>query len=186
MARPSMAALIDHVRRNIGDVGDVKVFTDDEIEAALDRRRQDRQYWRLTTTPTYEPSGAVSWKDFYSETGGDWEDSVTLTDATYTVATPSSSNLVSGRWTFDPGLQVDAIYVSGTQYDTNGASADLLEQWMARVKTEYSFSRGNRSFQRSQQIQAFESAIDMFRSRQWITVTEMVRADTLPGGRYGF
>jgi hypothetical protein len=169
MARESMSALISDVRSKIGDpVGDDAVFTDDEIERALDERKRVVSYSRLDWYETYAPLGSTTYGTFYTGLGGGWEDNVEIVDASYNVVTPSSANLIRGEWVFDPPLLNSAVLFRGSQYDVYGACADLLTQMLAKAKNEFSFSRGNRSFQRSDKVAHIEKAIDRYRGMQWV------------------
>jgi hypothetical protein len=179
-----MASLISVVRTNIGDKTTPPTFTDDEIQRALDRRRVTHQYLSLDAQDFISPAGLITYVDFFSPTGGDWDSDVVIVDYSYNTLTPSTADPVSGRWSFSPAISFLPVQISGTRYDTNGASADLLEAWMGLVKKEFSFSRGGRNFQRGEQINAFKELIATYRSRQWITTSEMVRTDMM-GGNYG-
>jgi hypothetical protein len=164
-----MSALIADVRSKIGDpTGDDQIFSDDEIERALDDRRNPVRYERLAWQETYNPTGSTTYGTFYSLRGGFWEDNVLIYDGSYNVIAPASSSLIRGEWTFNPALLNASVSMTGTQYDVYGASADLLTIMLAKSKNEYSFSRGNRSFQRSDKISNIEKAIDRYRGMQWI------------------
>lgn len=166
-----MQYLVTKVRKNIGDLATVKIFTDDEIEQQLDIHRRDIAYVPLVAVETRTPT-TYSYKKFYAvETPGYWETDAEFVDGIYNVVTPTSFDAINGVWQFSSGLLSPNAFASGRVFDINAASADLLETWYAQLKTQFSFARGQRSFQRGEQLQAFKQSIDLYRSRSWITVT---------------
>ena len=178
-----MSDLITRVRRNIDDLDTPPVFSDDEIQDLLDERRLDRYYERLIPQRAFAPGGAVLYRDYWSQSGGDWESDAEIVDATYTVlSTGYTADYTIGVWTFSPQRTDPYVLVSGRQYDVNGASADLLERWLSKKKLDFTFTRGRRQFQRQEVISNLEKAIELYRSKSWLTVTEMVRGD-IHGGR---
>ncbi len=61
-----MRYLVTKVRKDIGDTANLKHFTDDEIEYALDVRRLDISYAPLQAREYRTPT-ALLYKKFYSE-----------------------------------------------------------------------------------------------------------------------
>lgn len=177
MARASMTDLITRTRSLIGDVSETSpTFTDDEIESSLDARRLDFPIAMLEPRDTILASGAVEYREYFAE-GGEWESNVTLQGSGYETLTPDEAYPMQGRWIFDPPIQTGVVYIRGTRYDVNGAAADLAEMWLARVALEFDYSRGSRSYSRSQKRAGLEALIKVLRTRQWLTVGEQVRTD---------
>jgi hypothetical protein len=174
-----MARLIRKVRSNIGDTaGPLQVFSDQEIQDALDSRRRDVYEYALTAAPND--------LDYYAD-GGWWEDepTITLTDDTVVtaVSTPlyiASENPVVGVWTFNQAPST-SVRLSGRQYDVNAASADLLDAWLGKIKLEFDFLELGSTFKASQQAVMVEQAAKRFRARQWITTANVRRTDDLAG-----
>lgn len=177
--RPTMADLISRVRMNIGDAaGADQVFSDQEIQDTLDARRRD--WYELPLNP------APNERDFFAP-GGWWEADATITRADDTevtaLTTPAidSTNYVVGQWTLDSDSDGLTLYVTGKQYDLNGASADLLDAWIGKVKLEFDFLELGSTFKSSQQVTMLEVAAKRFRSRQWLSSVDASRNDVLSG-----
>lgn len=166
-----MKYLVTKVRKNIGDIETHKQYSDDEIEQALDIRRRDISYVPLVARQHRTPTSYV-YKKFYAEAvPGFWETDAEITDGQYAILTPDDFDPINGIWTFNTGRTSAIAYASGVIYDVNAVSADLIENWFASVKSDFSFTRGQRTFNRGEQLQSFKQAADMYRSRSWITVT---------------
>ena len=185
VARSSMSDLIKVVRRKSGDLaGANQVFDDSDIQDTLDRRRRDVRYGGLDVAETIAPNGAITYTSFHDPSGyGYWESDAFLSDGSWQTITPDSANLVAGIWSFDPGLTNPSVFVTGQQYDVNAAAADLLDEWLSRVKREWSFSSAGRSYQRGEQIEAFTQAIERYRSRSWILTSDIEDRSNYPSRR---
>lgn len=183
--RPTMSDLIEVVRRKSGDLaGSKQVFDDSDIQDMLDRRRRDVRYGGLDVAETIMPNGAILYTSFHDPSGyGYWEADAFLSDGSWQTIIPDSANLVAGIWTFDPGLTNPSVFVTGQQFDVNAATADLLEEWLSRVKREYSYSSAGRSYQRGEQIAAFAEAIERFRSRSWVLTSTIEDRSNYPSRR---
>jgi hypothetical protein len=176
--RTTLNYLIAKVRANLGDnLGATETFADEEIQEALDHRREDVYELPLLVAPDN--------RNFYSDRGGWWEDTVVLTtsddDVITDVSTPAVvvSNLVTGHWRVNGDLT--ALYLTGSQFDTNAATADLLDAWLSKVKLEYDFLELGSTFKASQQSFAVEMAIRKFRARQWVQSAYTVNRDYAVG-----
>jgi hypothetical protein len=177
--RSTMASLISKVRSNIGDTaGAMQVFSDQEIQDVLDSRRRDVYDYVLYAAPNET--------DYFAEHGW-WEGSPTITLSDDTVITDSTSpvfiaseNLVAGQWTFNTSPD-STVRLSGKRYDVNGASADLLDAWIGKVKLEFDFLELGSTFKASQQVTMLEVVAKRFRARQWITSSPTRRSDEYAG-----
>ena len=179
MARSSMAALITRVRRLISDVaGGSQVFSDDEIQDALDVYQEGHRYRPLRAEPTYS-AGSVEWRDFYADIG-DWEADEALADGVYTSVTAATSDRIAGHWTF-AASQMQGVFVTGKTYDLYGAAADLLEGWAAKVKLDIDVQIGGIAqadrYYLAQQAGACERLASRYRLRQKIGCGRLVRSD---------
>ena len=177
MARPSMAALISLVRDLINDPapsGTTPVFTDDNIERALDIHRWDYRYAPLIPLTTIS-GGTINYFDWYS---GEmyWETDATLYDNSLNVLTPSVSDPLHGRWTFATDQQ-DGVFVSGKVYDPYGAAADLLEMLATRYAIEFDFDADGASYKRSQKAAAMNTMAEKYRRMQRIVTADQTRND---------
>lgn len=160
--RASMATLITDLRFKVGDplvagTPPTSVFTDDELQDALDRHRTDVLQAPLTARPTLLASG-YQWLD-YQARWGFWEDDATISDATWvpiaaTIAgtpptTVYTADLLGGRWTFTASI-LPTLYVTGRTYDLFAAAVDVLRAWQAKAAAEFDFATDGQSFSRSQ------------------------------------
>ena len=179
--RSSMAYLITKVRVLIGDpVAVDQRFSDDDIQDALDNRRRDVSLQCLTPVDSMAPGGVVTHLTYFSRDGGWWEDDVVLQDGDYETLPADTENLVVGEWTFSTD-QDPPVYLTGRQYDINGAAADLIDAWLASVTEEVDFLHDNSTFKLSQQVPSLKEAAARYRRRQWVGVAQMVRTDEYPG-----
>lgn len=136
MSRPSMADIITLVRDLIGDPfveesDETQAhFSDDQIEAALDRRRSEWSEAPLSGIRSRTALGAEQYLRWVSARSP-WEDDATLLDESLVPIVLESDELtedpMSGAWTFD--VTQEAVYISGTTFDVYGAASDLLDQW---------------------------------------------------------
>lgn len=127
-----MATVITQVRGLIGDTaGASQHFTDDQVEAALDRRRSEWNELALLAIRSHAADGTEQLLKWVAERSP-WEDGPVLldpsfipidneSDATYT------EDATDGIWTFAESQ--DGVYITGTTFDVYGAAADLLDQW---------------------------------------------------------
>lgn len=176
--RTSMASLITRVRELIDDpAGAEQVFTDQTIQDTLDSRRRRQVRVPLVAVSTVDAAGTTSYLEYVAEDGY-WEADAELQDGSYAdiSAATDVEDFLTGRWTF-LATQNPPVFITGFIYDIYGAAADMLEQWLAKVKTDYDFLSSGRTFKRSQQADGIERLVRMYRNRQWIGHSLMVRTD---------
>jgi len=162
----------------IGDpAGANQVFTDDEIQEALDRHQVVARYVRLRAEPRYGPNGQVEYFDVWADIGP-WEDGVTLVDGDYNTLTPATADLNAGHWTFQNSTP-PPILATGYYYDTYGAAADLLEQWAARARA-FDVDADGASYKRSQTAQQLLALAATYRRQAWPVVAVDIRDDANP------
>jgi hypothetical protein len=140
-----MVALVDRLRKVIGDVADPPVFDDDELQAALDERRTVVTAGPLVGDPL--PAGDPT---VFRAPYGFWETDAVLATSSGGVLTPSGSatDPLVGLWEFTaaPGV---GVYLTGRAYDLWGTAANLLEEWAARVAREFDFATDQQTFRRT-------------------------------------
>ena len=138
MARNSMSALITKVRELIDDTDPAcYAFTADQVEDALDARRDEARYYPLEELKTVSAGGYTTTYLTFIAPVGAWE-SPELVDSAYNVLTPATSDLWVGRWatTTEPKLPV---MITGFTYDVYGAAGDLLRciQALGRLADQF-------------------------------------------------
>lgn len=152
MPRPTLSPLISYVRGLIGDPAPGQDFTDDDIQAALDRVRA--LMW-LPLDPVPEPGlgGIMNYYEFRARVGF-WEASAQLLDNEFNPI-PSTdiaeADWVAGRFRFNTSRPA-GVFISGPAYDPYLAAAELLEMLAARYKADYDFSADGSSFSQSQKV----------------------------------
>lgn len=145
MSRTELQTLRVRVRRLIGDTATPLVFTDDELDEALDEFRRDYVDEPLVQAP----DGGTSW---YSDPKF-WEAGYVVEDGSGAVVAPAgTSEPLLGRFVLDPSPS--SATISGRSHDVYAASASLVDSWVAKVKLEFDFTADGRSFQRSKKVEA--------------------------------
>jgi hypothetical protein len=175
MARTTMAALIDRVRRMIHDpAGTDETWTDDELQDWLDAHREDVVQRQLGYAETIAGGAVVVLE--YAAKDGHWERDAVLADSSGAALTPDTADYLVGRWAF-AAHQAPPVFVTGKSFDVYAAAADALEASAAMMAVEYDFSAEGRSFQRSQQGAALLALARQYRGRSRARVVRMVRDD---------
>jgi hypothetical protein len=183
--RAAMAGLIGRVRQEVGDEGVTKTFTDQEVQDVLDRFRRDVKYAWLTASWSIAPGGAVTYSDFYSPIGGNWESDAALVDGSYNVLTANSSDPLVGIWTFSPGRTTMDVAIVGRQYDVYATCEELCSRWVSKLKLDYAFSSGGRTRQRKERIDNLVALQKRFQGLKWVGTGQLVRTDMYPTRRGG-
>lgn len=133
--RETLENLITRVRTMIGDTQEE--VSNDELQEILDNNRRDVKYLPLRQEQFLSPGGTVTYLDFYSPIGGDWEEDTVVYSNVYEVLTPDSIDYQVGKWSFlaDQGTKMP-LFLVGKKYDINGAAADACERWAVRISLE--------------------------------------------------
>lgn len=161
MARTTMMALIDRLRKLINDpAGTDEVFTDDDLQGFLDGGRVDVFGELLSSVPELV-NGTTLYRAHLSQQGM-WESDVALVDGSGVTLTPTTSDCMVGRWDFTAG-QAPPVRVTGKYYDLNDAAATALEAWAAREALAYDFSADGASYRRSQKAENLRALAATFR-----------------------
>ena len=146
MPRPTMLDLIERVRQLIGDPeSPSQVFDADQIQNVLDERQTRKRYWLLEPVVSYQAGGSsVQYTEFHTRGATNWEQGVEIVNNSYTVVTPSTSDLLAGRFIFASSQQIP-LFISGYHYNIYQAAADLLERSLAtlRLSTDRVVSSGS-------------------------------------------
>jgi hypothetical protein len=172
-----MAELISRVRGLIGDpAGSSQTFTDDEVQAALDRTQLLVRTAPLRPVPTLLPGGIVEYREHLAGLT-DWEAGETLTDAAYQPVTPTSADRLTGRWVFASPGQPPPVLITGATYDVAMAAALLLEQWAARLARQFDLTLPGGSFSRSQQARALQELAVTYRRQARPMAVSLARTD---------
>lgn len=174
-ARATIIELIAEVRRMIGDKSAPYAFDDDDLQAALDARRDDVRMIELRAAETIAPGGAAVYLDYFAPYGA-WEQGEVLQGSGFAVLTPSSAERVIGAWHF-AATQYAPVYLTGRVYDLAAVAADLLEMKLQKIGDAFDFSVDGLSVNRGGQSAALQSSIAQYRGRQRVKTIKMARGD---------
>lgn len=174
-----MTELIYRVRSLIAD-NPASIFSDQEAQDALDRRRQWIRYALLVPQRTVLPGGEVQYLDYFANLGY-WENNVQLIDRTYSninnLILPDTSDLLAGHWQFSAN-QYPPVWIVGNTFDIYGSAADLLEQWASKLKLDFDFGVQQTKYSRSQQIKQILEMALTYRAQSIPRGCTMNREDT--------
>lgn len=179
MARNTLAALITKTRQLIDDTDpSCYAFTDDQIQDALDDRRDEARYYALTEHETISQGGGTTTYLTFTAPVGAWE-SPALVDSTYTTLTPATSDLWTGRWTFSTEPKMP-VMLTGFTYDVYGAAGDLLLNRATNAADSFDVSADGLSVSRSQVTAALQArAYDLLAKARTRSIT-LIRTDENP------
>lgn len=192
-ARTTMATLITKVR----DLTNATTsdFSDDKVQAFLDRHRLEFRYVDLCPIESRAAGGVISYVTFKLEhfaprmlegNLGNDTDQLFLFDNTYTALTSTAEDLVNGRWVFatQPTMPVRILCWA---YDVYAAAVDLLEEWAAILRASQSQTtlkaiedNGQRFEWQATDAQAtsLSALANTYRSRMCVESTTIQDADT--------
>lgn len=177
MARANLATIIAKVRLLIDDpAGASQVFSDDEIQDALDARRDEARYYKLTERETITAGGNATIYLTFDAPVGAWETGVEIVDSAYNVLAPATSDLYAGRWTFatEPDMPV---MITGFTHDLYGAAGDLLAKRAAKEADAFDVSADGTTLSRSQKATMLRAQADEYRAKARTRSSNLVRTD---------
>lgn len=196
--RGTMSSLIAQVRLMIADPSGVnQQFSDQAVQDRLDASRDDIRYEGLTIAPSIVNTASTGnqpqtiFADYYSKYQW-WESDVVLqaqgpTGAAWVVVTPTSSDYITGHWTFEDNVftsgtvpgQLPPVFATGKVYDLNASAADLLEFWGATLAGAYDITVDGQSLRRSQMMTAKLNMAQYYRRLAKPKVAKMDRHDVM-------
>ena len=165
-ARTSMATLITNLRSltNSGTadytVSGSAYWTDDQLQAVLDRHVTYVRNESIQTYPVVESGGVSAYYEyqsryrFFESTIGGTSRFV-VQDESYTAIGTAAFTVDYPRGLITFGTTTAGLsrYLTGYSYDLNAAAADIWSQKASHYVTAYDFSTDNHSMKRSQIIQ---------------------------------
>jgi hypothetical protein len=177
MARASLTTLIAKIRLLVDDPsGAGQIFTDDQIQDALDARRDEARYYPLNEHETIAAGGgSTTYLTFTSQVGA-WESDVVLVDSSYNVLTPATSDLIAGRWTFstEPSMPV---MITGFTHDLYGAAGDLLLQRATVESDSFDVGADGLSLSRNQKQSNYRDRANEYFAKARTKSITLVRTD---------
>lgn len=168
-ARVGMTSLIQRVRdlSSAGwddySVGDTAYWTDDQIQAALDRTRADVVDYQLSVVPTVNSGGTAeyriyesTWRNLEATTGGTAIFYLRTSDGARVGTALYTPDYERGRYEFAATTGGSTLYMTARAYDVYGAAADVWRQKAAHVADRYDFTADGATFKASQLVAQYE------------------------------
>ena len=193
MARSTMADLITRVRA-LASVGTADYtlsgstyWTDDQIQAVLDRYRLDFADDQLRSMREYDAGGTARYythttiySNLEATSGGSTVLYIRDSTGARAGTTAWTADYNAGRFTFTADTAGTVYYLTGRSYDVYAAAAELWETKAAHVAERFDFTADGASFKASQLISQYEKMAARCASQSsmgGITVSTFYRDD---------
>lgn len=151
-------------------------YTDDQIDTALNLRRDEARYYPLTERETISAGGGDTTYLTFDAPVGWWENDAEIVNSSYNVLTPATSDWTNGRWTFstEPTMPV---MITGFTYDVYGTAGDLLLTKATQQSDSFDVSADGLTVSRNQkQANLKERAYEMLAKARTKSI-HLVRTD---------
>jgi len=185
-ARTTLANIIRRTRLLIDDPGNAvpaPLFSDEEVQEALDENRLDVVYLGLQEVETILPGGQIQYLEYYAKYG-DWEDDLRFQNNRWDIVVPDVVDNTVGKWSFTV-QPLYPLYVTGKRFDRFVAAADLLDKWVAKLKLDFTFSSQGQSFSRKEKIENLKDLATDYRKRQTIMKKARMTRPDINNNRWG-
>lgn len=186
-ARTGMATLIEKLRAMTNTAADdytianVSYWSDDQVQDALDRYRQDIYRAQLQSIQTYDENGDVEYKIYHADYG-DLESGTNFEIETSTGETVNSEtytvDYTRGVITFDADTTGLTYYINAHTYDLYAAASYIWRLKAAHVASAYDFRTTTQTMNRSQMMKQFLEMANQYASLSGPVVTTVFRSDT--------
>lgn len=174
----SFTHVVDYVAQLVGD-SEFEKFGYEQIKDALQQRRAEMRYERLTPLPSRASGGAVTYVTFTAPNDwGWWDDDAIIYNYNYDALTPATADWKVGRWTFS-SEPTRPVMITGYTYDVYAAAADLLEARATEIAEDISaFSVAHGSFTYANKRTGPMQMAQRYRAKQRPSVATVFRTDT--------
>lgn len=183
MARDGMANLIARLRRAVDDTGTASVWTDDELEDALDEHRMRVHRECLRIEESYTDAGSATYYNYQSRFGNYEEGSAAFEmedgSGSARAAGTYTANYINGSFTMDADQAGTALYLTGWSYDINGAASDLWRERAAQVSSYYNVGLDGHTLSRAQWFEHCEKMAELYARKARPQVVRMWNYGTL-------
>jgi outer membrane protein assembly factor BamB len=188
MARTGMSALIADLRQRAeAGTADYTIhattyWSDDTLQAFLDRNRRDVFREPLTVQPVYD-GGTLVYRDYY------WKrEHVEQADGGTVWRVETSAGALGGTADYTPNYDARHLYFAADQggtvyyltyraYDLDAAEAEVWERKAAHVAALYDVSTDNHDLKRSQLVKHYREMAQAARRRVRPTARMLRRGD---------
>jgi hypothetical protein len=155
--------------------GASQVFTDDQIQDALDARSDEARYYPTESRSSIAPGGATTYLTFDAPVGV-WESGLELVDSSYAVLTPATTDLFIGRWTFATQPKMP-VMITGTTHDLYGAAGDLLLNRATNESDSFDVGADGLSLTRNQKQANYQQRASDYHAKARVRSSQLVRTD---------
>lgn len=189
-ARDGMSTVIETLRSwteaGTADyaVAGVTYWTDEQLEAVLDRHRTDVRRDPLRLLSDVNEANVSIYQDYYFE-GGYWEDASGGT-VVWTVEDSLGANVGTADYTvnygaghlrFNADTGGSAYYLSGRRYDLNRAAAEVWRRKAAHVASQVDWQSDNHQIKASQLRQHYMAMAASYEKQAPAQFIRMRRVD---------
>lgn len=173
----SIDHVVDCVAKLVGD-SELEKFSYEQIQDALQQRREEMRYERLTPLASRASGGTVTYVTFTAPNDwGWWDDSAVVYNYNYDALTPATADWNVGRWTFS-SEPTRPVMITGYTYDVYAAAADLLEARAAEVAEDMSaINLAHGSFTYANKRTGPMQMAQRYRAKQRPSVATVYRTD---------
>lgn len=176
--RATMARLIERLRRMVGQVEGGGIWSEQQLQDALDDHATMNRYCRLTPVDSFGPGGTRQYLEFISESGQPWE-SATLYDSSYIPISADAFTFDNRRgiWTFSASRANGILLASGYSYSLEKAAIDLLTEQLGKLRTQVDARDKDTEFKRNQAYKATKDLIETLQANLPMQVISTGRSD---------
>jgi len=195
-ARAGMAELITQVRQlaAVGTadyaVGGATYWTDDQLQAHLDRTRTEIWEEGLAVVPQVNSGGTTVYLEYRMPFG--WLEQTTGGTSVFYLSEAGGARIgtasytadyTNGRVTFSADQKGSVRYVTARAYDVYEAAARLWESKAAHVADRFDFTADGASFKVSQMVAQYSAMARQMRMQSTtggLRIAKMTRPDIAP------
>lgn len=159
-------------------------WSNDHLQAVLDRYRTDQYYEAMEPTVTYDSALNVLYQDYYFSRGdveqlasGSAVWKLENTNGAVAGTADYSVNYSAQHIRFNASTNGGLYYLTYRSYDLNKAAADVWTQKAASVSGRFDISTDNHSLSRSQLIKHYTQMADYYRKRSGGGFKRLARVD---------
>lgn len=187
--RDGMTDLVTELRRRADagtaefQVGTANFYSDDHLQALLDRQRTDRRREALRLEPEYN-GGTVEYRNYYWS--GEWVERAETGSEAWVIETSAGSAVGTADYTrnydarqirFNANTTGLTYFLSYRAYDLDRAAAEIWEDKASHVADRYDIKTDNHDLKRSQLREQFLSMATFYRRRAPARSRNRIRED---------
>lgn len=169
--------------------GTVSYWSDEQLQAVMDRHRINIYQEELTQYPTIEAGGVYSWNEYRASMGNLESGTAVflLQQLNGGTAPDYEADYNTGVITFDENTWGTAYMLTARSYDVNAAAAEVWRNKAANAAKYFDFQTDNHRFSKSQLRKQFLEQAQFYDAQSYtqsFNVTTVNRSDVNAGGDY--